>query len=129
MINGTLIVQITSNRTCAMTSCLNLFQSQINQVLTKTNDNSVIVPYRQENSTEIEWISYQLPKKIQSSEKKKKIIMKSYSSQNSFCLGVSSVAVDPTVVASQLEKLLVLDRTRTQLWQQSFSRTTVFIDG
>lgn len=68
MINATLIVQITNNRTCALTSCLNLFQSQINQVLTKTNDSSVVVPYQEKNSTEIRWISYQLPSYIQSSK-------------------------------------------------------------
>ena len=123
--NVTLNVEITSNRTCGSIFCLNQFQNQINQVLTEINANRAMLPYQPSNSTEIEWISYQFPTNILSSSSVNICLTKS----NLCCLGVSSVFVDPTMIANQLEKLLVLDQTRAQLWESSFTQTTVAISG
>ncbi|CAF2653442.1 unnamed protein product [Rotaria sp. Silwood2] len=68
LLNITFDLNITSNKVCSSTSCLNDFQSHAINLLSNSNKTTSRVRYELLNSTQIYWLYYRLPQKIQSSK-------------------------------------------------------------
>lgn len=104
-------LNVTWNKTCSMATCSHQYHSHIINLLSNSNKTTTFVRYQSSNSTQIDWVIYQLPETIDSS-KISSIIFKF--NRDGFLLDIVTVNIDSKTIASLLNTLMSIDQTQNQ---------------